>query len=139
MKTLSRGCASKASLSRPVIERLEARIAPATFLVTTLSDSGAGSLRAAIDAANAALGADIIDFKDGGEVLLLSSLPTITDALTIKGLGSAKTTIDGNDAHRILNIASTARINVSISGVTLENGRSDSAALSRSTMPTGTC
>ncbi|MGV3532737.1 MAG: choice-of-anchor Q domain-containing protein, partial [Chthoniobacteraceae bacterium] len=104
------------------IEVLEARIAPATIIVTTLADSGEGSLRAAIDQANASEGADLIKFKASGEILLESALPAITDSLTIKGKGSTKTSIDGADAFRILEIASEDRLKVAISGVTLENG-----------------
>ena len=40
---------------------LETRTAPATFMVTTLSDSGVGSLRAAMALANGMAGADTID------------------------------------------------------------------------------
>lgn len=44
------------------IERLEDRIAPAVFLVTTLNDGGEGSLREAIADANAAPGKDTVLF-----------------------------------------------------------------------------
>ena len=61
----------------------------ATFTVTSTADSGAGSLRQAILDANAAAGADLIDFNVGGggaqTIVLASVLPTITDALTIDG------------------------------------------------------
>jgi hypothetical protein len=53
MKRLLPGCASKVRSFDAVIEALEARIAPATFLVTTLADAGDGSLRDAITKANA--------------------------------------------------------------------------------------
>jgi hypothetical protein len=39
--------------ARLLLEALEGRTTPATFTVTTLADVGAGSLRAAIDQANA--------------------------------------------------------------------------------------
>jgi hypothetical protein len=38
--------------ARPCLERLEDRLAPASFTVLNNADSGAGSLRAAVDAAN---------------------------------------------------------------------------------------
>ena len=44
------------------IVRLEDRTAPAVFTVTTLADSGAGSLRQAVLDANAAGGADEVQF-----------------------------------------------------------------------------
>ena len=68
-----------------------------TFTVTNTSDSGAGSLRQAITDANANAGADTVDFNipgsdancDAGGVCTItptsSSLPLITDALTIDG------------------------------------------------------
>ena len=108
---------------RSTIEALESRIAPATIFVTTLDDAGAGSLRSAIDQANDDGGADVIKFKVKGEILLESALPAITDSLTIKGKNSAKTVIDGNDAYRVLEIASPDPLNVTISGVTLQNSR----------------
>ena len=61
----------------------------ATFTVTNTLDSGPGSLREAITAANAQTGADSIAFAIPGErahtIALLSVLPTITDALAIDG------------------------------------------------------
>jgi len=59
-----------------------------TFPVTTTSDSGPGSLREAIGLANATAGADDITFSTSGTLVLASSLPTITDALTITGTTS---------------------------------------------------
>ena len=62
-----------------------------TFVVTTISDSGAGSLRQAILDANAHAGADFITFSIGTGIGLVktitptSALPAITDAVTIDG------------------------------------------------------
>ncbi len=74
---------------RTGIETLEARIAPATFTVTTAADSGAGSLRAAIGSANADAVADTILFNIPGSgvhtIQLSSNLPTITQPVTING------------------------------------------------------
>src|SRR5438309_1025940 len=47
---------------RPAVEALEDRTVPSTFTVTNLGDGGAGSLRDAIDQANAAPDADTILF-----------------------------------------------------------------------------
>ncbi|MBI2927940.1 MAG: right-handed parallel beta-helix repeat-containing protein [Verrucomicrobia bacterium] len=61
----------------------------ATFTVTSTTDSGAGSLRQAILDANAAAGADTIDFNIAGTgvktITPTSALPTITEAVTIDG------------------------------------------------------
>jgi hypothetical protein len=73
---------------RTSLEPLEARIAPATFLVTTTADSGAGSFRQAILDANANPGPDALFFEfPSGSALFrpVSSLPTITDTLDIQG------------------------------------------------------
>lgn len=84
-------------------ELLEARIAPATFTVTSLGDAGAGSLRDAIAQANANPGPDLIVFKKGleGAISMISGQMQITDTLTIKGPGADKLAVDGNLASRI--------------------------------------
>src|SRR5262249_50210034 len=60
-----------------------------TFTVTNTNDSGAGSLRAAIQSANASLGADAIAFNIAGPapyvINLLSPLPSVTDPVQIDG------------------------------------------------------
>jgi Right handed beta helix region len=74
---------------RPFLEALEDRLAPATFTVTNIGDSGAGSLRQAILSANASAGADTIAFNISGTGVHViepaSPLPTITGAVAIKG------------------------------------------------------
>ena len=62
-----------------------------TFTVTNLNDSGAGSLRAAIAAANANPGPDTIIFNVAGTITVLSQLPILSDA-------TGGTTIDGTSA-----------------------------------------
>jgi predicted outer membrane repeat protein len=91
----------------------------ATFVVSNLSDSGAGSLRQAILDANAAPGADVIDISVAGTVSLLSALPAIIDAVTIQGPGPGHFAVDGNDAVRVLDIAS---VDVTIAGITIQRG-----------------
>jgi hypothetical protein len=58
-----------------------------SLLVTTLSNAGPGSLRAAINAANlsSAGGNVTIDFSVRGVITLTSALPAITGAVTIDG------------------------------------------------------
>jgi hypothetical protein len=91
------------------VEMLEPRIAPATFIVTTTDDSGAGSLRKAILDANAMPGFDTITFNidPPGQKLInvLSALPQITDQVSITGSSQPGTPpntpgiqIDGADA-----------------------------------------
>lgn len=77
--------------TRPPIEALEQRIAPATFIVTTTADSGPGSLRNAITQANATTATDEIVFAitgvEGGVVTIEPStpLPQIIAAVNIHG------------------------------------------------------
>src|SRR5581483_7128476 len=72
---------------RPVLESLEDRCLPTTFLVTNTGDNGAGSLRQAILDANATAGTDTIAFSIAGAgahtIQPTSSLPTITDPAVI--------------------------------------------------------
>jgi trimeric autotransporter adhesin len=71
---------------RRSIERLEDRAMMTTYSVTTLNDSGAGSLRQAILDANAHAGADKIEFDIAGTIGLTSgALPTITGEVNIDG------------------------------------------------------
>ncbi len=55
----------------------------AVFTVTSTADSGAGSLRAAITAANAAPGASTINFTVAGNIILNSDLPAISNTVTL--------------------------------------------------------
>ncbi len=102
-----------------------------TFTVTTLNDSGMGSLRQAITDANANAGADSIVFASGltGTIALTSALPNLTDDVTLNGPGAklltiARSSASGTPAFRIFTIdADTATPpTVSISGLTLSNG-----------------
>lgn len=105
-------------LSRPV--------SAATFTVTTLADSGAGSLRQAMISANASPAADRITFAaatNGGTITLASPLPVVSaagGALEITGNGATRTTISGAGAWQQLAVAPGAT--VTLSGVTLTNG-----------------
>ena len=107
----------------------------ATFTVMNTTDSGAGSLRQAIDDANNNAGADEIVFDPAlmGTILILpdNGEMLITDDLTITGPGADVITIDAditatNDS-RIFNIddSTGTDIVVSISGLTLINGLAD--------------
>ena len=94
------------------------------FVVTTTTDSGAGSLRAAIASANAAAGADDISFNLSGCPPCVISLATplaITGALTITGPGAGTLALDGGNAVQVIQ---TADVPVGISDLTVRNGRS---------------
>ena len=76
---------------RPRLEHLEPRHLLTTFPVTTTADGGAGSLRAAIVAANSdgGIGVDEIDFAIGSsgtqKIQPATALPTITRPVFING------------------------------------------------------
>jgi hypothetical protein len=97
---------------------MEDRTLLSTFLVSSLSDSGTGSLRTAIASAG---NGDIIDFAHGlhGTIMLATDLP-INHSVTINGPGANKLSVSGDDANRIFDISGTA--SVSISGLTVTDG-----------------
>src|SRR5262249_5492196 len=80
------------------LEPLGERIVLSTSHVTTLADSGDGSLRAAVAGANAHAGADTIDFQPGltGTIALTSGEIDITDDLKINGPGADQLTVSGS-------------------------------------------
>ena len=71
---------------RYTLEALEGRQLLSTFTVTNLNNSGEGSLRWAIVAANTRPGADTIDFVADGTIRIgPTALPAITGSVTIDG------------------------------------------------------
>jgi Ca2+-binding RTX toxin-like protein len=100
----------------------------ATLIVTNLNDSGAGSLRAQVAAANASVGvADTIVFANGlsGTLILTSGELALTDDVTINGDttgdNKAEISISGNNTSRIFN-QSGFSTDVVIQSLTLANG-----------------
>src|SRR5262245_61924933 len=93
------------------LEVLEDRVTPSTFLVTNLNDSGPGSLRAAVLAANDHSGADTIRFAPAardGTIPLTSGQLNISDDLTIDGPGQNRLTVSGNNASRVFRVSGVA-------------------------------
>src|SRR5207245_6217535 len=75
----------------------------ATMTVTSLADSGPGTLREAIATASSG---DTIDFGITGTILLTSGEIAVSSDLAIDGPGAPALAIDGNLAGRIFEIAS---------------------------------
>ncbi|MEZ4592403.1 MAG: hypothetical protein R3D55_14855 [Chloroflexota bacterium] len=96
-----------------------AALPTATFTVSNLNDSGAGSLRQAILNANATAGADEIQITAVGTLQLLSALPIITEAVTIAGPGMTQLAVAGGSGFRVLE--STA-VPLTITNLTVQNG-----------------
>jgi len=97
----------------------------ATFNVSNLNDSGAGSLRDAIDQANANLGPDVITFQAGltGTITLTSGQLHLYDSVDIQGPGQAAIAVDGNNASRVFYVFNDNRLlDVTISGLTVQHG-----------------
>jgi len=90
-----------------------------TDTVTSLADSGTGSLRSTLSAANSG---DTIVFSNGlaGTITLASTL-TISNNLTIQGPGASTLTISGANQVAVFSFSS-AVTNASISGLTIANG-----------------
>ena len=72
-----------------LVEPLEGRIAPATIVVTSLADAGAGTLRAAIQQANLDRAQDTITFAPSvtGTITLTTALPDLSANMVIAGPG----------------------------------------------------
>ncbi|HEX7769026.1 MAG TPA: choice-of-anchor Q domain-containing protein [Dokdonella sp.] len=100
--------------------------AAATFTVTSLADSGPGSLRAAVESANATPGGDTIRFQAAlaGTISLAAEI-LVSDALVVEGPGPEALTLSGAGSHRIfvLDRASGARTTTLLSGLAFEDGQ----------------
>src|SRR6266545_693934 len=123
-KRVFRRPGNRSRFYRPLLEALEERWVLSTITVLNNLDSGAGSLRDAID--NLAVSGDTIDFAAGlaGQTITLTSGElAINKNLIITGLGANLLSISGSHASRIFDISS----DVSISGLTLTAGQATNA------------
>jgi hypothetical protein len=105
----------------PRLEILEDRTVLSTWTVTSAGDSGDGSLRAVIAAAQSG---DQIVFDpslQGQTITLTSGELAITKSLDIEGLGADQLAISGNHVSRIFNISGSTTV-VTIAGLTITDG-----------------
>ncbi len=113
--------------TRPTVVALEDRRLMSTFTVTNTTDSGPGSLRYEIDAANSNTGASTIDFDS----TVFNAPLTITltgSPLELKNSSGAETimgpasgvTVSGAGLSRVFQV--DANVTASISGLTITGG-----------------
>jgi hypothetical protein len=109
----------------PQLESLEERTVPSTLTVSNNLDSGAGSLRAAIKAANSG---DTIVFSsslNGQTITLTSGELAVSKSLDIEGPGARLLAISGSHASRVLDISQDqAAVIVTVTGLTIRDGLS---------------
>ena len=103
-----------------------------TYTVLNTNDSGDGSLRQAVLAANGNGGADTITFDLGvtGTITLTTGEIEISDSVTITGPGSSVLDVSGNDASRVFRVTGTA--DVEITGLGISDGSASSGSALRS-------
>jgi predicted outer membrane repeat protein len=96
-----------------------------TFTVTNTNDSGPGSLRAAIEQANANAGADKIVFADGvGTITLASMLPEITDTAGLVINGGGDVTVSGNQVVGVFQVSGNGfgEVKLALRNLTIADG-----------------
>jgi len=120
-----------APMFKPRLELLEDRTLLSPYIVTTTVDAGAGSLRDAINQTNAdtshALYAspsnpnmDEINFMVTGRIRLGSAFPALRNNVAI--VIRATATVDGAEQFQVFHVENG--VSVSISGLTIQGGRS---------------
>jgi hypothetical protein len=90
-----------------------------TNWVTTLADSGAGSLRQVL---LSAIDGDTVAFATNGTITLTSGELVITNNLSISGPSATNLAISGNNSSRVFNIASS-NVVVTMDDMTICNGK----------------
>src|SRR4051794_2843028 len=109
---------------RPSLESLESRLTPTTYTVSSLADSGEGSLRTAITSANSDPpgSADEIEFSVAGVIKLTSeALPTLSPNIV---------NINGRTAPGFTNVPVVEIDNNGFAGLNLTGSQCSLASLS---------
>jgi predicted outer membrane repeat protein len=112
---------------KPQLEALEGRLAPAQWTVTSVADSGAGTLREVITNNPDLSDGDTILFGAGiaGQTITLTSEISTSVNLTIDGT-TRNITLSGNQVTRILHFNGSA--SETVNNLTLKNGKGDTGA-----------
>ena len=103
------------------LEELECRNLPSTLTVLNYADSGPGSLR---DTIAAAQNGDTIVFDpslDGQTITLTSGELAFSQSLNIRGPGADQLAVSANGASRVFDLTGSGA-NVTIAGLTIANG-----------------
>jgi hypothetical protein len=106
---------------QPRLEDLECRNLPSTLTVLNNADSGPGSLR---DTITAAQNRDVIVFDpslDGQTITLTSGELAFNQDLRIEGPGADQLTISGDNAGRVFDLTGSGA-DVTIAGLTIADG-----------------
>ena len=111
-----------------VLERLEERtvLSSLSLLVTSLADTGPGTLRAAITEADAGSAAQTynIKFKVSGTITLESALPVLSNTMSLSGPGEQRLTVhrDRSASTDFGIFAVDSGVAVRITGMTIAGG-----------------
>jgi hypothetical protein len=125
------GGAHQRATFRPRLEALEDRWLPSQIglTVTSLVDSGPGTLRAAILTADAGSHSDqfTIGFAVTGTIDLQSPLPALTNSIAIQGPGAGSLTVEEAAGTSFLGtiVVVAEGQTASLSGLTIANGTDD--------------
>lgn len=113
-------------------ERGGAATAPERWTVTTLAEAGPGSLREAVEKANARPGIAVVEFDPAleGTLRLGGQALYVTDSVLIVGNGADRLVLDAEGRHGVIAIAGYGfdAIDVAILGVTIRGGAADRGA-----------
>ena len=112
---------------RPRLDPLEGRALLSTFTVTNTDGSGAGSLAAAVQAADAGGEAATIDFAHGvtGTIELGGAPLVLAVPVTIDGPGASALTVSGSGAGRAMTV--NAGVSATVVGLTIADGVAERA------------
>lgn len=105
---------------------------PPRFAVTTLADAGPGSLRDAVEQANAEPGIAVVEIDAAleGMIQLAGRALYITDSIVIIGPGADRLALDAGGRHGVIATATYGfeTIDVAILGLTIRGGATDRGA-----------